>query len=331
MVIDGKFIVEIFVVMCSQLITPLSAWELVTKLMYVDEVSEIRVNSHLAYGECGLGDIIPQNQDQEYRVIFKAGVQIELLDIGESPKYTTMSEEELSDFVLMLKDRGNFYFNRKEYEKAIFVYKRSFISIDPSSMLFANCDSLASAVVDVPRNSEALCKLFSALHSNLAVCYAKVGWAFFIIFWSYAFIKLEEWEEVLKCTDESLRLHEANTKALFRRAAALSVRNDTEEALDCLKRALEIDPHDAVVQCEIERLGGIRKRRRAEERALYRRMLVGAGDAETSHRRLDFVTYRLIAIGVFSMVTFALFVFFLFQLWNLPSDQEQSSKASFKS
>ncbi|KAL6732010.1 hypothetical protein Aduo_002817 [Ancylostoma duodenale] len=258
----------------------IDAWELVTKLMYVDEVSEIRVKSPLAYGESGLDDIIPQNQDQEYR--------IELLEIGEFPKYTTMGEEELSDFVLMLKDRGNFYFNRKEYEKAIFVYKR------------------ASGIIDVPKNSEALCKLFSALHSNLAVCYAK----------------LEDWDEVLKCTDESLRLHEANTKALFRRAAALSARNETEEAMDCLKRALEIDPHDTVVQCEIERLGGIRRRRRAEERALYRKMLVGAGDVPTSSRRFDFVTYRLIAIGAFSLVTFALFVFFLFQLWSLPTDQE---------
>ncbi|KAK6054661.1 tetratricopeptide repeat protein [Cooperia oncophora] len=88
----------------------------------------------------------------------------------------------------------------------------------------------ASGIIEVPKNSEALSKLFSALHSNLAVCYAK----------------LEDWDEVLKCTEESLRLHAANTKALFRRAAALSARNDTEEAMDCLKRAQEIDPHDTV-------------------------------------------------------------------------------------
>ncbi|VDO21467.1 unnamed protein product [Haemonchus placei] len=264
----------------------IDAWELTIKLMNVEEIAEIRAKARLAYGECGLDDIIPQNQDQEYR--------IELLEIGASPDYQNMGEEELSDFVLMLKDRGNFYFNRREYEKAIFVYKR------------------ASGIIEGPKNSEALSKLFSALHSNLAVCYAK----------------LEDWDEVLKCTEESLRLHSANTKALFRRAAALSARNDTEEAMDCLKRAQEIDPHDTViftscvVQCEIERLTGIRRRRRAEERALYRRMLVGAGDVNTGSRRFDFVTYRLIAIGAFSLVTFALFVFFLFQLWSLPGEQE---------
>ncbi|KAJ1373207.1 Peptidyl-prolyl cis-trans isomerase fkbp8 [Parelaphostrongylus tenuis] len=258
----------------------IDAWELTIKLMCVEEVAEIRVRSRLAYGECGLDDIIPPDQDQEYR--------IELLEIGSSPNYSAMEEGELSDFVLMLKDRGNFYFNRREYEKAIFVYKR------------------ASGIIEVPKDSEALSKLFSALHSNLAVCYAK----------------LEDWNEVLKCTEESLRLHAANTKALFRRAAALAARNDTEEAMRCLLQAREIDPHDTVVQCEIERLCGIRKRRRAEERALYRRMLIGAGDVNTSSRSFDFVTYRLIAIGVFSLVTFTLFVFFLYQLWNSPGDQE---------
>nr|CDJ87209.1 Peptidyl-prolyl cis-trans isomerase domain containing protein [Haemonchus contortus] len=94
----------------------IDAWELTIKLMNVEEVAEIRAKARLAYGECGLDDIIPQNQDQEYR--------IELLEIGASPDYQNMGEEELSDFVLMLKDRGNFYFNRREYEKAIFVYKR---------------------------------------------------------------------------------------------------------------------------------------------------------------------------------------------------------------
>ncbi|VDM57434.1 unnamed protein product [Angiostrongylus costaricensis] len=211
----------------------IDAWELTTKLMCVQEVAEIRVKARLAYGECGLDDIIRPNQDQEYRV-------------------------------------G------------------------------------ASGIIEVPKDSEALSKLFSALHSNLAVCYAK----------------LEDWNEVLKCTEESLRLHAANTKALFRRAAALVARNDTEEAMSCLLQAREIDPHDTVVQCEIERLGGIRRRRRAEERALYRKMLIGAGDLNAPSRSFDFVTYRLIAIGAFSLVTFALFVFFLYQLWSLPSDQE---------
>uniref|UniRef100_A0A0K0D984 peptidylprolyl isomerase n=1 Tax=Angiostrongylus cantonensis TaxID=6313 RepID=A0A0K0D984_ANGCA len=125
----------------------IDAWELSTKLMCVQEVAEIRVKARLAYGECGLDDIIRPNQDQEYR--------IELLEIGSSPKYTTMEEGELSDF-------------------------------------------------------------------------------------------LEDWNEVLKCTEESLRLHAANTKALFRRAAALMARNDTEEAMSCLLQAREIDPHDTV-------------------------------------------------------------------------------------
>ena len=50
--------------------------------------------------------------------------QIELLEIEEEPDFCSMEEENLKEFVLMVKERGNYYFNRKEYDKAIFVYRR---------------------------------------------------------------------------------------------------------------------------------------------------------------------------------------------------------------
>ena len=83
-----------------------------------------------------------------------------------------MSEEELMEFVLMVKDRGNYYFNRKEYEKAIFVYRR------------------ATKIVEEPPEKEDLRKLFSALHSNLAVCYSKVRLLFLILTISFDLEKL---------------------------------------------------------------------------------------------------------------------------------------------
>uniref|UniRef100_A0A1I7XPL6 peptidylprolyl isomerase n=1 Tax=Heterorhabditis bacteriophora TaxID=37862 RepID=A0A1I7XPL6_HETBA len=262
----------------------IDAWELVVKLMCVGEKSAIRCSSRIAYGEKGLDDTIPPNQDQEYT--------IELLEIGQCPKYTLMNEEELSEFVLMVKDRGNFYFNRKEYEKAIFVYKR------------------ASSIIEVPDDCEPLRKLFSALHSNLAVCYSK----------------LDDLEKVLECTEESLRLHSANTKALFRRAGAFAARKETERAIECLDRALLIDPSDSAILCEMDRLSGVRRRRRVEERLLYKKMLAGAGDDVPLKVNWVRANGLRAAIATFSVIMFAFFIYFLLQIWVTPDDDKSSGE-----
>lgn len=55
-----------------------------------------------------------------------------------------------------------------------------------------------------------------------------------------------DYDTVLACTEESLRLHSSNPKALFRRAMALSSRKEFDEAADCLRTALEIEPNDLV-------------------------------------------------------------------------------------
>ena len=99
-----------------------------------------------------------------------------MLEIGDSPKYMSMPNEELSDFVIMLKERGNFFFARREYEKAIFVYRRLVCRERERERICHH--SRAVNIIDpsgIPSEEDGLRKLFSALHSNIAVCYSKVG------------------------------------------------------------------------------------------------------------------------------------------------------------
>ena len=58
--------------------------------------------------------------------------------------------------------------------------------------------------------------------------------------------QLGDMDEVMRCTEESLRLHNGNPKALYHRSVALSSRNEFEQATDCLRQALVSEPNDLV-------------------------------------------------------------------------------------
>ncbi|PAV78815.1 hypothetical protein WR25_00506 [Diploscapter pachys] len=247
------------------------AWELVVKLMVEGECVAVKSKARFAYGELGLDELIHPNEDQEYT--------IELLEILPGPNFESMSDEELADFVLTLKERGNFYFSRAEYEKAIFVYKR------------------ASGILDVSEKSESVRKLFSALHSNLAVCYAK----------------LEDWKMVLESTEQSLNLHDGNAKALYRRATALNALGDIPEATECLTRALELEPNDTAILNELRRMSDEKRRLRSREKQMYKRMLSGVRSSSPQRAQWWQSPRTIVLISAF-VVMLGLTIHFILQL-----------------
>ena len=85
--------------------------------MHEGEVVLVRSSSRFAYGIIGDAErgILP-NQDMEY--------EIGLLKVNKGVTYTDMPRDELVRSVFRLKERGNYYYSRKEFEKAVFVYKR---------------------------------------------------------------------------------------------------------------------------------------------------------------------------------------------------------------
>ncbi|CAJ0577529.1 unnamed protein product, partial [Mesorhabditis spiculigera] len=272
----------------------IDAWELVAKLMVEGEICAIRTSSRFAYGSAGLDDLVGPNQQMEYT--------LEILEIQESPMYTSMPEEELSDFLLSLKERGNFFFSRQEFEKAIFVYNR------------------AANVIEGPEDSEGLRKLFSALNSNLAVSYAK----------------MDEWSKVEEYATNALSLHPLNTKAFYYRALALIRRNEIELALSDLQEAADIEPNEKSILREIERVKLIKKDAREKERQIYKKMVAGLYSGEAPHPAtlLDsmklFLSSRLhIAVLSFFVVMLGLFIHFLSQLRVRLFDWIQYSESEY--
>lgn len=248
----------------------IDAWEMVVQLMHEGEVDVVKSESRFAYGSMGDSDRgIPPHQSMEYT--------IKLVKIDDGPTYSNMPREQLITYISQLKERGNYYYARKELDKAVFVYKR--------------CTDL----IVIPEDDEPLRHLFSVVFSNLAVCYAK----------------LCDWKSTLDASDEALRLNPLNTKALFRRANAYANLNFNEEAINTLKIASNIDPNDDLIDKELHRLKARQRVCREQERSLYKRMLSGANTEHgvRQHRSLT-VTLRYVFLAFF-VVVLALFIHFL--------------------
>ncbi|VIO97096.1 Uncharacterized protein BM_BM10195 [Brugia malayi] len=246
----------------------IDAWEMVLQLMHEGEIDAIRSEHRFAYGSVGDPERnIPPYQTMEY--------EIELICITDGPLYTTLKTTELVKHITELKERGNYFYNRKELEKAIYVYKRS------------------TELIDTPTEDETLRNLLSVIYSNLSVCYAK----------------LCDWKLTLDASSNALNLNANNTKALFRRANAYANLNFIEEAIDTLNIAHQIDPNDELILKELRRLKARLKLCREQERSLYKRMLVGAqGNNENRTYFIRRLRYSLLA---FFVVVFALFIHFL--------------------
>lgn len=268
----------------------IDALELVVKLMQLGEKCCVKSDARFAYGNAGLPPDIGPAEAQTY--------EIELLEIGTSPKFSAMPAHELEEFLAMLRDRGRFYFKREEFDKAIFVYKRG------------------TSIIDVPEGDAdddiAIRKSLSTLHSNIATCYEK----------------LDEIDPALTSTSEALRLDPSNVKALYRRSTTLARKNLIEEAIDYLHRALALSPNDVGMLAFLQGLRATRKRQKEQERARCRRMLAGAGLADGKEpgvlSRLfhGILSKRSGFLLAFFVLTLALFVHFLIQasIYNASSD-----------
>lgn len=246
----------------------IDAWELVVSAMHEGEIVLVKSASRFSYG--GIGDLernIPGDQDMEY--------EIELLRISDGVTYSNMSPDVLHETISRLKERGKYYYSRKEIEKAIFVYKR------------------CTDVVEIPRDDRDLRNLFSVIHSNLALCYAKLG----------------DWKATLTAAAEALKLNEKNSKALFRQANAFANMNMVNEAIESLKTAAAMEPSDVLIAKELQRMKLLQRKHIKKERNLYKRMLAGMHLDDASAQRFV-VRYRYL-MSIFVVLGVAvLFHFF---------------------
>ncbi|KAE9554915.1 hypothetical protein FO519_001880 [Halicephalobus sp. NKZ332] len=93
----------------------IEAWELAIRLMSSGEVSVIKCEARLAYGEAGFGPNIPPNAPQEY--------EIELFSIGEVVDFENMKDDETDDIFTKLMERSKYFFKYRQFHRAHLINK----------------------------------------------------------------------------------------------------------------------------------------------------------------------------------------------------------------
>ena len=92
-----------------------------------------------------------------------------------------------------------------------------------------------------------------SLYLNLAQCY----------------IKLENFDNVIRNCDEALSLEDNNAKALFRRAAAYESKKDWDKALQDLKNAALSNPDDKAIPKAEERIKKMVAKEKAKDKKIW--------------------------------------------------------------
>lgn len=235
-------------------------------LMDVGELSEITVASRFAYGS--LGDEskgIPPDATIVYT--------IELLSAHEESELEKKSFESRKEIGNKKRSRGNYFFERQEYNFAIQLYRRALEYLDESE----------GGIQFVQPEQEATNSQLQELFEDRIKVYNNLA---------QAQIKIQAFDAALSSIDVVLRCQPNNVKALFRKAKILESKADVEGAITLLRKAGKLDPENKPIQNELSRLILKSKREARNEKDLYKKMLgqVQKLDAKTERKSADSTT-----------------------------------------
>ncbi|XP_055078439.1 FKBP prolyl isomerase 16 isoform X3 [Periophthalmus magnuspinnatus] len=186
--------------------------------MQKGEITLLLADSQYTYGHLGRQPDIPAWAPLLY--------QLQLSDVRQKADPQTLPIAERIRIGNHKRERGNFYFQREEYNRAARAYCMGL------EVLTTRCTDAAEAEQDEIKDYRLKCL------NNLAM----------------AQLKLEQNEEALKTCDEALQLDPHNVKALFRSGKLLSDKGQYKEAMELLKRALKLEPSTKAIHAELSKL-----------------------------------------------------------------------------
>lgn len=197
-------------------------------LMDVGEKAEVVCSGRFAYGELGLVNeadptkTIPGNATITYT--------LELVSTKEE-------DEQEQGFEVRKKvgnkkrERGNFWFERNEYNMAIQCYRKALQYLDEASVGVQDDPT----VKHVDLTNEQLQDLLEdrmRVNNNLAMAQMKV----------------EAWDAALKSVESVLACKPENVKALFRKGKILDAKGQVNVAIPLLQKAATLDPDNRAIQ-----------------------------------------------------------------------------------
>jgi FK506-binding protein 8 len=226
-------------------------------LMDEGEKAEIRCNGRFAYGTLGLPS---KNIPADATIIYT----VELISNREEDDLEKKSYVSRKEIGNKKRERGNYYFERQEFNSAIQLYRRALEYLDESE------GGITTPTTDgdlEPTNAQ----LQELLEDRIKV-YNNM---------TIAQMKIEAFDAALKSVDNVLSCQPNNVKALFRKGKILEEKADVEGAIQFLRKAANLDPGSKPIQNELCRLLLKSKREARNEKDLYQKMLGQAQSAES--------------------------------------------------
>lgn len=226
-------------------------------LMDVGEKSEIKCASRFAYGSIGLAS---KNIPGDSTIIYT----VELTSAHEESDLEKKSIESRKEIGNKKRERGNYYFERQEYNSAIQLYRRALEYLDESE-----------GGIKYPTGEDDLeptnAQLQDLLEDRIKV-YNNLA---------QAQMKIQAYDTALKSIDTVLQCQPNNVKALFRKGKILEAKADVTGGIVFLRKAATLDPENKSIQNELSRMILKSKREARNEKDLYSKMLGQAQKLET--------------------------------------------------
>ncbi|KAG5333617.1 FKBP8 isomerase, partial [Acromyrmex heyeri] len=198
--------------------------DLTIVLMELGEIAEIKIDPRFAYGTRGEGSI-PPNATITYTVELKA--------IEDSPDIESLSVKERRELGNKKRQRGNWWFVRKELNFAIQCYRRASEYLQIDGMNWNEENEESGPITD--SQLQGLLDDCIKVYNNLAAALIEIG--------SYN-TALENVERVLKYQPK-------NSKALFRKGRILKAKGNYGKAYMAFLEVQKIDPDIKSLQTEL--------------------------------------------------------------------------------
>jgi len=229
--------------------------DLTIVLMDTGEVAEILVNSRFAYGTNG-AESIPPNATIKYTV--------ELKEVEFQPDIVNMSTEQRRKISNKKRERGNWWFIRKDIIFALQCYESA---MEYLSVYDNMPDNYSPEEINAMDDGELQAVLDDRIkiYNNMAA----------------ALMEKEDYYQALHSIDQVLKYQPKNVKALYRRAKIFKLRKEHSKAYMAFRNIQKLHPESKSLNAELMGLKNRISRESEKEKHLYRKMLgIGEWDVD---------------------------------------------------
>ncbi|KYQ48696.1 Peptidyl-prolyl cis-trans isomerase FKBP8 [Trachymyrmex zeteki] len=244
--------------------------DLTIALMELGEIAEIKIDPRFAYGTRGEGSI-PPDATITYTIELKA--------IEDSPDIESLSVNERKELGNKKRQRGNWWFVRKELNFSIQCYQRalSYLQIDGMNW---NENKESGPITDS--------QLQGLLDDYIKVCNNLAA----------AFIEIGSYNTALENVDKVLKYQPKNLKALFRKGRILKAKGELGKAYMIFLEVQKTDPDMKSLQTELMILKERISKQTEKEKYLYAKMLGINKETDKSSKNIKVEEKSKIAKGI---------------------------------